>query len=367
MVQSRSNDVLIVDRNDPRTCRLLSCEVQTPQPGEALLHIEKFGLSSNNVTYLALGDSMSYQEFFPAPDPGLVSRWCCPPVWGVARVLESATEELRGEERIYGFFPAAKFINLRPAAQSHSGFSVERPHIPDRFSLYNHYSLSTRDPFFSIGQEELMVVMRPLFLTGLLLADYLASIECGGASRLLVSSSASKTAYGFVHAMRNAAEVEILGLASEDGCGTADSFGLYDQVVPYQELESIDCNRPVTYVDVSGSIPIRERVDRHFAEHLRRVVAVGLTHWTEGTYGGAVPRVSAPSEIFFAPTWSEKRIGNDGSAFVTKLMDGWNAQLRDAAEQFQLNHVQGPDALEASWRDLAHGRVNPSLALVHSL
>ena len=35
--------------------------------GEVLLAVDKFGLTANNVTYVALGELMSYWNFFLAP------------------------------------------------------------------------------------------------------------------------------------------------------------------------------------------------------------------------------------------------------------------------------------------------------------
>lgn len=38
--------------------------------GEILVKVDQFGLSSNNITYAALGDFMNYWKFFPTGQDG---------------------------------------------------------------------------------------------------------------------------------------------------------------------------------------------------------------------------------------------------------------------------------------------------------
>ena len=55
--------------------------------GEALLAVERFSVTANNVTYGAMGDAFGYWQFFPAPDGfGRI------PVWGFATVVASKAE-----------------------------------------------------------------------------------------------------------------------------------------------------------------------------------------------------------------------------------------------------------------------------------
>ncbi|NBU28929.1 MAG: DUF2855 family protein, partial [Caulobacteraceae bacterium] len=55
--------------------------------GDALLAVERFALTANNVTYGAMGESFGYWKFFPAPEGfGRI------PVWGFATVVASRAE-----------------------------------------------------------------------------------------------------------------------------------------------------------------------------------------------------------------------------------------------------------------------------------
>ena len=63
----------LISRDDLRNCRTAESEPPELDPGQALLRVDCFGLTSNNVTYAVFGDAMSYWSFFPA-EPGLGSH-----------------------------------------------------------------------------------------------------------------------------------------------------------------------------------------------------------------------------------------------------------------------------------------------------
>jgi hypothetical protein len=53
---------LTVDRSDLGQTRRLSTPVPDLAPGEALLRVEKVGLTANNVTYAVLGEALRYSR-----------------------------------------------------------------------------------------------------------------------------------------------------------------------------------------------------------------------------------------------------------------------------------------------------------------
>jgi hypothetical protein len=127
-----SNVDLLVRQDDPRRYRF----VETPVPEHATLHegdllvrVEKFGFSANNVTYAVLGksDIINYFDFFPTEEAG----WGRVPVWGMGVIAASRHPELARGERLYGYFPLARYARLRPAglmripaiSDTHSGGS----------------------------------------------------------------------------------------------------------------------------------------------------------------------------------------------------------------------------------------------------
>src|SRR5678815_5383209 len=76
----------LVRRDDLRTTRLADADPErlAPGPDQAVLRIDHFAFTANNITYAVAGDLMSYWSFFPA-EPG----WGRVPVWGFADVVAS--------------------------------------------------------------------------------------------------------------------------------------------------------------------------------------------------------------------------------------------------------------------------------------
>ena len=93
---------LLVKRDYIRRTSWRDIDSPSLKAGEVRLAIDRFALTSNNVSYALFGDRMSYWDFFPAP-PG----WGRLPASGFANVVESRVDGLREGERIYGFLPTS--------------------------------------------------------------------------------------------------------------------------------------------------------------------------------------------------------------------------------------------------------------------
>ena len=107
-----------------------------PGAGEALLALERFGLTSNNVTYAVMGDAMSYWKFFPAEE-----GWGRIPVWGFAHVAASAPRRRAGGR------PRVRVLPRRrptwwcvPHPSDGGGFVDAAPHRADLPAVYNAYA-----------------------------------------------------------------------------------------------------------------------------------------------------------------------------------------------------------------------------------
>ena len=55
-----------LNRKDLHDSRFVVGEPPSLADGEALLRVESFGLTANNITYAVFGDAMNYWDFFPA-------------------------------------------------------------------------------------------------------------------------------------------------------------------------------------------------------------------------------------------------------------------------------------------------------------
>jgi thiol-disulfide isomerase/thioredoxin len=78
--------------------------------GDVRLKLDLFALTSNNVTYAAMGEGMlGYWDFFPAPEGfGKV------PVWGFGTVIQSNAPEIAVGARFYGYYPLAETLDVTP-------------------------------------------------------------------------------------------------------------------------------------------------------------------------------------------------------------------------------------------------------------
>ena len=87
----------LVKPGDLRECRVAESEVPELEAGQALLRVETFGLTANNITYGVFGEMMSYWDFFPAED-----GWGRVPMWGFAEVERSEVDGVEPGTRLYG-------------------------------------------------------------------------------------------------------------------------------------------------------------------------------------------------------------------------------------------------------------------------
>src|SRR3954447_21261296 len=116
----------LVKRDELEQTRLADSPPPALAAGQALLRVDSFGLTANNVTYAVFGDAMSYWKFFPV---GAASEgWGRVPMWGFAEVVggESAGA------RVYGYLPPSSYLVVTPARVSGQGFVDASPHPQER-------------------------------------------------------------------------------------------------------------------------------------------------------------------------------------------------------------------------------------------
>lgn len=337
---------------------------EAPRPplgsGQVRLQVEHFGLSANNVTYATLGEAMHYWDFFPQEDPA----WGCVPVWGYATVTESRCPEVVEGRRVFGFLPFGTDVVMTPTRVKDGGFvdgSLHRSSLP---SPYNAYTDVVDQPPSDRDREAYEALLRPLFVTSLLIADWLAHEEYFGADSVLISSASSKTAYGTAYALTHLAEgerPEVVGLTSSGHVESTRRLGLYDRVLGYDEIPTLDQNLATVYVDLSGSTEIRAAVHRHCAG-LRHDSAVGLTHWD--ATGDAGPLPGPDPVFFFAPTELVRQASRIGRAEharrISDAMDAFVARVSAPSSPLMtVTWHRGRDAALAAYLDIVAGRTDP--------
>ncbi len=331
--------------------------VPTAGPREAVLAIDRIGLTANNITYAVLGDSFRYWDHFPTPEPGRG----IPPVWGFADVVESRAEGVTVGDRVYGYYPAGSHTVVQPARADARGFRDGAAHRRTLPSPYAVHSLTGGDPAYEVEREDLLVLFRPLFYTSFMLADFLVDHELFGAQRVLLSSASSKTAYGTAYEL-HAQGVEVVGLTSARHVGFVRGLGCYDEVLGYDEVGELDPSRTAVLVDVAGRPGLSQDLRTQLGAALVHEVGVGVTHQVAsvaGTLAETGPR------MFFAPDQMQKRSADWGRERLdATFAESWRRFAVEAQGWVDVMGGTGPDAVRDAWLAVLAGRLDPRTGYV---
>jgi hypothetical protein len=352
---------LEVRRDDLHATRLVDGPVPEVEAGQVLLVVERFGLTSNNITYGVLGDQLGYWGFFPVAD-----GWGRIPAWGFARVVASKVSGVEAGVRVFGYLPMATHLVVEPTHVSERGFTDGAAHRARLPRVYNTYQTTAHDPLYAADAENVEVVFAPLFVTSFVLADFLEDNDDFGAEQVLLTSASSKTAAGTTLCLksRDGGGPHVVGLTSPEHVAYVRRIGCYDAVIPYGDVDSLDATAPAVLVDVAGSADLRLAVHQAFGNRLRHSATVGLAHWD-----AAEPTASAlpgpRPTVFFAPSQIDKRLGEWGPReYQQRLGAAW-AELRSVVERWvTVREVSGLDGAEQAYRTLLAGSVPPDEVLV---
>ena len=351
----------LVNRNEIRETRTADSESPEIEDGQALLEVDRFGLTANNVTYAVFGDAMSYWSFFPAPE-----GWGRVPVWGFADVSESRADRLEAGTRVYGYLPPSSYLVVTPSADP-GGFRDETEHRRSLPSAYQRYERADADPFYREGTEDLQMVLRPLFSTSFLIDDMLGDEGLAEGRTVVIGSASSKTALGVAYLLAARDDVDLVGLTSSRSREFVEGLGVYGRTLTYDEVGSLGSG-PATYVDMSGDGNVRLAVHSHFGDALAYSMAVGMTHRDE-LAGGAGQELPGPEpKFFFAPERAKKRAGDWGRAELSeRVVARWHEFAAWAGDWLEIERAAGFDAMGAAWLQVLDGEVAPDHAHVVSL
>jgi hypothetical protein len=351
----------LVKRDDLHACRLAESEVPDIEPGQALLRVDTFGLTANNVTYAVFGDAMSYWSFFPAPD-----GWGRVPMWGFADIERSEAEGVEPGARVYGYLPPSSHLVVTPADAGERGFVDGSRHRAALPSAYQLYQATDADPFHRPDTEELQMLLRPLFFTSFLIDDQLAEEGLTARGPIVISSASSKTAIGVAFLLAQRDGVELVGLTSPRSAEFVEGLGIYGRTVAYDAIDSLQPGA-ATFVDIAGDGDVRLAVHSHFGDDLVHSMTVGATHWSQlGAGAGELP--GPQPSFFFAPDRGVKRSEDWGVAGLsTRVADAWHPFCAWTAGWLDLVRGRGFDAVQSAYLDVLEGRVEPDTAHVLSL
>ncbi|EGO03695.1 hypothetical protein SERLA73DRAFT_175287 [Serpula lacrymans var. lacrymans S7.3] len=371
-------------------------------PNHVLIKVDRFGFSANNVTYQALGEAphFRYFDFHPTPEIEGVSPKThgITPVWGFGTVVKSSHPKIHIGERVYGYLSPSRYLLLpvSPSDVNKYAFSVPRPHLPADRRPYNQITRCSSDPLYnsSPAVEDLTMLYRPLFWTSFWCEDWLfRSGYGGGATRILISSASSKTAFCLAYLIRKRIKsavlpgTRIVGLTSRKNVDFTRRLSLYDDVLDYDSFISSSVMRlggdKWVYADVAGNDSLNSNVFSHFGDggHLVKSVALGLTNLSPSSPGASSTKWSKnefqkdtkphrPSDLeqFFMPEWLAVRRNELSVAEITGMQKiAWNDLMRDCVNWVTLCRVCGREDVKRAYDDVVKRGLGPEEGLIWSL
>jgi hypothetical protein len=352
---------VLTSKADPASNRIDSTTLDLPlAPGQVLLAVRRAALTTNNITYALFGERMHYWQFFPSGQPD----WGIVPVWGFADVADTRAEGLEVGERIYGYFPLADHLVVDVARLSRHAFVDAALHRAGLPAIYNRYERCAADPAYRAADENALMVVRPLFVTAFLLADFLHDQSFFGARQVLLSSASSKTAYATAWCLRQLKGIEIVGLTSNANLAFVRALGCYDRVLGYDGIEAMEPGVATVYADFSGSAEQRARLHRHFGDAMRHSAVIGATQFSAGSREAALP--GAKPTFFFAPEQARSRIDSWGPAqFQQRLAESQRRFLDralDASDPWlRIEEHQGLSSAIGLMQEMVKGHVDPRM------
>lgn len=358
---------IAIDRTDIRQAQTVPVPDPIIAEGQIEVAIDLYAMTANNITYAVFGQpnglfgpDAGYWDFFSERDePGTL------PVWGFATVTHSRCDGISAGDQFYGYYPMASHAVLTPQRVNAAGFTDGTPRRAALPIIYNSYQRVEALGDYRAADHDYWPVFRPLFLTGWLIADQFEDEGDYAADQLLVASASSKTAIGLGFSMqqRNGTRPRTVGLTSAANAGALAALGIYDSVLAYDDIGTLDPATPSALVDMAGNGDVTAAVHRHFGDALSASIIVGKSHWDASAGDGALP--GPARQGFFAPGRSQKRAGDWGGAgFAQRIGAAWLAFMDRAPQIAVIDRRSGADAALAAYQEVLGGRADPKAGIV---
>lgn len=345
---------LEIDRTDFTNRRM----AETAAPGQAaegtvVLRLEKFALTSNNITYAVSGDLLDYWGFYPTE-----AGWGRLPAMGFGVVMSSAVPGIDAGSRWFGFYPVGDHHVVEAVVRG-GGFLDSAAHREKHAPAYRQFDPA--DPARTDEDESYYLLLRGLFVTSHLCEDFLRDNSMFGAAQVIITSASSKTSLALAHEVRANSSARTVGLTSEANLAFVESTGLYDEVVTYGEIENLE-QVPSVVVDMAGNTAVLHRIHVRFGDSLMHSCRVGATHWRESRGSAGDPPMPGPKPaFFFAPSQLVKRGKEWGRDVLNSRMESALAVFSADARRWLTTHEgRGADAVLDVYDQLVNGTVDPS-------
>jgi len=343
---------LHINKSNFADCEIHEAVLDKLTDGEVLLQVDKFALTSNNITYAVAGNRIGYWNFFPVKDDmGIV------PVWGFATVVESQHADIQVGERFYGFYPMASHLKVAPVKHSDFGFIDGAEHRRTLPIIYNYYTNTAHDNVYSVETENLQCLLRPLFTTSFLIDHFFADNDFFNSQQIILTSASSKTALALAHLIDQRKEQQsntpkLIGLTSAKNKAFVVASGYYDEVFIYENYNKIEVVNG-SIVEFAGRHKLQYQLQTHLNELLQHNCLVGIVDWKNIRGEEKLPK---RGDFFFAPTVAQEKQKEWGRAeFGTKLENAWKGFVPAAADWLNVKENTGMVALQEIYLKMLEG------------
>jgi hypothetical protein len=325
-------------------------------PGEVRLTLERFALTSNNISYALGGDFLDYWGFFPAE-----AGWGRLPAMGYGIVSESANPDIAAGGRYFGFFPVGN-EHIVHAQTSSSGFIDIGAHREKHAMAYRAFDRVSD----ALGENDnAMLIFRGLFMTSFLAEDFLREQNFSDATQVLITSASSKTSIALAHCLRANSTMRVVGLTSDANIDFVNGVGEYHDVAAYSDISAMDTEVPTVLMDMAGNPKIVAGVHSRFGESLKYSCSIGATHWDQTSHR---VDISGPKpQFFFAPSQLSKRSKEWGREELNnRLETALNTFIEGSKVWLRIEHSRGADAVSDTYSQLVAGKMSPEIGNILS-
>jgi hypothetical protein len=362
---------LQISKSNYADCRIIDVDLTNKAlaDSEVLVKIDKFALTANNITYAVVGEQIGYWKFFPphacvnnAADD--LSAWGILPVWGYADVVKSNNAEVPVGERLFGYFPPASHLIMKPTKVRSTAWIDGSSHRATLPVSYNLYTKVESEKAYKKEFEDDRMLLYPLHITAFALYDYFKSHDWFGASQVIILSASSKTSTGLAYGIENDRSApKQIGLTSSGNKKMVKRLGIYDRTLSYDQISEIDASKPSLIVDMSGNGKVLNDLHKHLGKNMRFCSNVGVTHWKETSSGPDF--IKERSEFFFAPSQLQKRIKEWGmQGFEEKSAAYLRYSFEKSREWLEMTDIDGLKGMSDIFTDVCDGKIAPTVGLI---
>lgn len=334
--------------------------------GEITVQVERFGFSANNVTYAVAGETLNYWKFFHSADD-TDAEWGILPVWGFAEVVQSNAADIEVGERLFGYFPPAKQLRMKPAGIAAGLFFDAAEHRLELPKGYNMYRRVKAEPQSNTQTDNLRMLLYPLYVTSFCIWDQMVEFNWYGAEQIIIISASSKTSVGLGYALMNDENAPAsVGLTSQRNKAFVEKIKVYDSAIAYSDIASELKNVPSVIVDMAGNGELLGDLHETLGENMRQTINVGLTHWDTQRRDSRV--IGDRTAFFFAPSriqqrmkeWGADEFGAKSSKFVMQA-------ATESAKWLDMQTYSNLDDLTQIYASVRAGETKPETGILFEL